>query len=71
MSACEYDQFIKCYLPVAKIKQLLVAWREFEARPWDWDAFERLEWAMHTAYASFCTYATDRRVEASREKPLP
>jgi hypothetical protein len=68
---CVDNDFVRCDIPVEHVELAFVAWMDFKANPASWDAFERFEWAMKVASIKFDTYASNRRIEASREKPLP
>ena len=64
---CVDDDFLRCDIPIEFIDRAFNSWMDFKASPASWDAFERFEWAMKLASIKFDTYATNRRIEASRE----
>ena len=72
MSACGGDNdYVRCDIPADAHANAYAAWREFIANPGDWDAFDRFDWLIRVFSANWGTYAMLRRVEASREKPMP
>ena len=69
--SCGDNDFIMCDIPQHHIEQAFSAWFDFKANPGSHSAFDDFDWVFRVAAVKWATYALNRRIEASSDKPLP